>query len=166
MDQRNIVHVKIGEVKVGSGDQILKTTLGSCVGIAFLDRDKGVCGLAHCLLPNSGIDVYQIGAKYVDQAVYSLTKLMKVDENNKKNIEVYLAGGGNVVETLAKNRSQHIGELNFESAKKYLKSYGYKIKESSSSGGTDARQMLVDCRDYLVTVVTISQINEQLMNCE
>ena len=46
-------HVKIGELRRGRTGEVLKTTLGSCVGIAILWKARGRYALAHCLLAES-----------------------------------------------------------------------------------------------------------------
>ena len=46
MNNKNC-NVHIGEVKTGSGDVELQTILGSCIGIGFLWKKRGVYGLAH-----------------------------------------------------------------------------------------------------------------------
>lgn len=71
-------YVGIGEVVIGRTNAVLKATLGSCVGIAFFWNKGGVCGLAHCLLPESPKSVLSIGVRYVDQAVPSLFALMQL----------------------------------------------------------------------------------------
>ena len=67
MNNKNC-NVHIGEVKTGSGDVELQTILGSCIGIGFLWKKRGVYGLAHCLLSKSPDQDFEIGARYVDQA--------------------------------------------------------------------------------------------------
>jgi chemotaxis protein CheD len=40
-------------MSIGSGDDVLRATLGSCVGIGLLWRERAIYGLAHCLLPEA-----------------------------------------------------------------------------------------------------------------
>ena len=40
LGNNNDIHVNIAEVKIGKNGDILKATLGSCVGIAFLWKAK------------------------------------------------------------------------------------------------------------------------------
>ena len=37
------INVHIGEIKVAKNGAILKTILGSCVGICFIWKKKGIC---------------------------------------------------------------------------------------------------------------------------
>lgn len=138
------IHVKIGEVKIGRSGDILKATLGSCVGIAFIWRRKGVMGLAHCLLPDAPAETSNIGAKFVSQAVPSLMALLKIKPDDVKEIEVFYAGGGNMMTQLSKRNVDHIGLLNIAAAKKYLSAKGFKYKELDV-GGEVGRQIFVNC---------------------
>jgi len=144
LDHESDIHVKIGEVKVGRTGDILKATLGSCVGIAFIWRSKGIFGLAHCLLPDAPEVTTIIGAKYVSQAVPSLIALLKIKPGDVKEIEVFYAGGGNMMSQLAKRNIDHVGLLNIAAAKRHLSSKGFKFKELDV-GGDVGRQIFVDC---------------------
>ena len=66
----------MGELAVGKADDVLVTVgLGSCIGLALLDRGKMVAGLAHVMLPATP-DSGDGGtpAKFADQAVPALVK--------------------------------------------------------------------------------------------
>lgn len=138
------IHVKIAEVKTGKSGDILKATLGSCVGICFVWKEKGLYGLAHCFLPETETDQHVIGAKYVNQAILSLMKLMDIRKEDIKKIDVYVAGGGNMMNKLMKSNNSQVGKFNADSAFKYLAYYGFKIKESSV-GSNSGSKIIVDC---------------------
>lgn len=151
MGNNNDIHVKIAEVKIGKNGDILKATLGSCVGIAFLWKAKAVFGLAHCLLPEANTPTTLIGAKYVSQAVPSLMAILKIKPENVKEIEVHIAGGGNMMPQLSRSNTDHIGIQNIAAAKKYLEMYGFKIR-SADTGGEEGRQIILDCTTETVSV--------------
>ena len=69
------LHAQIGQVKIGKSGQELHALLGSCVGIGFLHHDKGMYGLAHCLLSKAPKLTNKVGARHVDQAIHSLCLL-------------------------------------------------------------------------------------------
>jgi chemotaxis protein CheD len=148
----NEIHVKIGEVKIGKSGDLLKTVLGSCVGIAFVWKEKGLFALAHCLLPEAYGPTSVIGAKFVSQAVPSLMALLKVKPENIKEIEVSIAGGANMMSQLSRKNVDHIGSLNLAAAKKYLELNGFKFREIDV-GGEEGRQMFIDCTSGQVTVL-------------
>lgn len=154
--EKKEVHVKIGEVKVSNDGSILKATLGSCVGIAFLWPSKKIYGLAHCLLPSSTVDVNHIGAKYVNQAIQSLIILMKISPQDKDEIFAVIAGGGNMMAQLTRPNIQHVGLQNGEAAQRFLLNNGIKIKHADL-GGNEGRQMYLDCSSGNVEIKTIPQ---------
>jgi chemotaxis protein CheD len=157
VDVKNDIHVKIGEVKVGKDGDILKATLGSCVGIAFVWKRKKLFGLAHCLLPDSPDSDLKISAKYVSQAIPSLMALLKIKKEDIEEIEVYFAGDGNMMSQLSKRNIDHVGTLNVEAAKKYLKLNGFKFKELDT-GGEVGRQIFVNCTSGEVYVNRFERI--------
>lgn len=152
----NVTYVKIGEVKVGGSQDILKATLGSCVGIAFLWKQKKIYGLAHCLLPETEELSFVIGAKYVDQAIKSLIALLKIKEEFFNELEVHIAGGGNMMGDIIKKEGGHIGALNVLAAKKFLAEYKIKI-DSEDLGGNFGRQMILNCAEERIQVNKLSK---------
>ena len=156
LEKRNEFHVKIGELKIARSPDILKATLGSCVGIAFLWKQKNRFGLAHCLLPEAPSPTYQIGARFVSQAIPSLLYMMKLKPADYAQLEVFLAGGGNMMDQLARSNPIHVGIQNAESAKKILNQLGIGITKTSL-GGERAHQIVVDCSTGHVEMKTIEE---------
>ena len=151
------VHVKIAEVKTGQSDVILKATLGSCIGIAFIWREKNICGLAHCFLPETETEQFVTGAKYVNQAILSLIKLMSIRKEDVRDIEVYLAGAGNMMNQLLKNKNSQIGKNNAEAAYKYLADHGFKIKREAL-GANCGSKIRVNCSDGTVEFILLEDL--------
>jgi chemotaxis protein CheD len=46
-----LINVGVAQVKSAENPTVLRTILGSCIGICIYDRMKKVGGLAHILLP-------------------------------------------------------------------------------------------------------------------
>lgn len=126
----NDIHVKIAEVKIGSTGDCLKACLGSCVGIAFAWKEKNIYGMAHCFLPEGDDNRHEISARYVNQGIISLMTLMKIKKEDVSKIEVYIAGGGNMMNQLMRSNRAQIGRHNADSTAKWLAHYGFKIKKS------------------------------------
>ncbi|WP_372651745.1 chemotaxis protein CheD [Halobacteriovorax sp.] len=148
--EREIIRVKIGEVKVGHRTQLLKTTLGSCIGISIYDTVKKKCALAHCLLPESDENL-GIGARYVNQAIESLFALMKVRDRDQKEFIISYAGGANMMSQIQLESSNKIGNKNLDAIRSILKKYKFKVRELDC-GDTFGRQMSIDCTDGKVIV--------------
>lgn len=152
MKDKHDIHVKIGEIKTGRAGDILKATLGSCVGIAIIWKEKNIAGLAHCLLPQSPVPLNEIGAKYVNQAVASLKALLKITPENVHEVCVFIAGGGNMMAQLTNKNTDHIGIQNIKAARENLKLSGFAYKELEV-GGDEGRQMIVDCDSGTVSII-------------
>ena len=66
--------VRMGELAASAvaGDVLVSLGLGSCIGLALLDRRLGVAGLAHVVLPDSGGHASPASCKFADIAVPEL----------------------------------------------------------------------------------------------
>lgn len=154
------VHVSISQVKKGKPGELLKTTLGSCVGIAMFNVEDGLFALAHCLLPESYDSPSTLGAKFVDQAIESLMAILDVKSSMIPRMKVYIAGGANMMPSIAKIGQPHIGALNLEAARKHLQLKGFKFTELDVAG-TCARQMFLNCEVGEASVKRIQEIKEK-----
>ncbi|MGV7206455.1 chemotaxis protein CheD [Oxalobacteraceae bacterium A2-2] len=143
--------VAMGHLKVGARTEQLQAVLGSCVGIALLWKKGGVSGLAHCLLPEPAGGECSGGqcGRYVSRAVPELLRLMGVHQDDYGDIEVYLAGGANMLSGCSSRL--HIGEQNVAAAQKILRQYSLNV-HYSRVGGHRGRTMLVDCAEQLCFV--------------
>lgn len=151
----DLVHVRIGQLAVGRSPTILKATLGSCVGVALLWRERAVYGLAHCLLPQSPDPSIGPGARYVDQAVMSLLKMLEVRPEHHTQIEAHLAGGGNMTQRgQAASRVLPVGQLNIEAALRILEAQRITV-HSKDVGGYHARQIHLNCATGSVSIVRV-----------
>lgn len=147
-------HVGIGELKVGARTGQLKALLGSCVGLAFLWKKRGRCGLVHCLLPEAaGPQSAEPGGRYVSQAVPSLLRLMGATAADYADIAVVVAGGGMMLDACS-SRFQ-IGQQNADAARKYLRLYGLNVVDFRV-GGKNGRTLAVDCATCSYQIEDIS----------
>ena len=147
--------VGMGQLSVGAHDEQLQALLGSCIGIGFLWKKGGRCGLAHCLLPEAPTLDGSLGARYVNQAVPSLLRLMGVRLADYPDIDVVLAGGASMFG--GRNTRLQVGRQNVEAAQKYLERCGLHVS-FCALGGCHGRQLLIDCAEhsYAVTEVAAS----------
>jgi len=149
MSEAREIHVQMCQLAIGSGSDVLRATLGSCVGIGLLWRERAIAGLAHCLLPGEGHALARreplgVGARYVTQALPSLFKLMGVREAEQGELEAVLAGGANMVHYASAPRHASIGEQNVLVAQTLLDRLGVRIIHRDV-GGECGRQLSIDC---------------------
>ncbi len=155
----NDLHVHIGEVKIGTEGDTLHALLGSCIGIGFLYPETNHYGLAHCLLADSQKTKHTIGGRHVDQAVFSLCKLMKIDKVNVKKVRAVIVGGGNMTKPSDANSGRLVGSINADFAKKKLREERIKIIHEDL-GGMFGRKIEIDCSTGKFTVNRIPRLGD------
>ena len=144
MTPANEHHAQIGQIKIGREGDFLHALLGSCIGIGFLYPDAGIYGLAHCLLSKSPKPFNEIGARHVDQAIYSLMKVMEIGPEQRRRVNVFIAGGGNMTRAVDAAPSKLVGSVNSEYAKKVLRERRLRLIHEEV-GGSNARKVIIDC---------------------
>lgn len=138
------IHVQIGQVKVGRSGEILTAILGSCIGLGFLHPARGIFGLAHCLLSESGVADDRIGGRHVDQAVRSLVSLMALGPSEYRNIKAIVVGGANMTMPPDTDPKRLVGTINSGSAYKAVRDLGLR-NIHVDTGGVHGRQVTIDC---------------------
>lgn len=157
MSSEHEIHVSIGEVKVGRGDDILKATLGSCVGIGLLWREKRLYGLAHSLLPSGPVSSLAVTGRFVTQAVPSLIALMHIPPEEFKNVDAVIVGGGNMTAPKGTDEKGLVGFQNTQMAEQLLQKHGFKII-FRDVGGELGRQFTILCSDGTFAVKKIPRM--------
>jgi chemotaxis protein CheD len=97
----NIQAVKLlpGEYYATNDDLLLVTALGSCVAACIRDRQSGIGGMNHFMLPDGGAgdDAVSSSARYGTYAMEILiNQLLKLGAR-RSNLEAKVFGGGNVL---------------------------------------------------------------------
>lgn len=140
------IHVHIGEVKVGKGQDVLHTLLGSCVGIGLVWKARSVCGLAHCLLAEQPEKSYEISGRFVTQAVPSLMALLRIREEQISEIFAVVAGGGSMMGDPRGGSMNEIGKNNVLAAERELGRLGIAVA-AKETGGDTGRRLILHCAD-------------------
>ncbi|PKL41182.1 MAG: chemotaxis protein CheD [Spirochaetae bacterium HGW-Spirochaetae-1] len=131
----SLINVGVAQLKVGVNPAVLRTILGSCVGICIYDRMKKIGGLAHILLPQdtSGGATPE---KYADTAIPMLVERLLKDGAKKEFMSAKIAGGSAMFKFQSNVSLGQIGERNIEEAKKMLDKLGIKVVEEDVGGNT------------------------------
>jgi chemotaxis protein CheD len=153
--EADLHYVGMGEVKTGSRNEVLRATLGSCIGIAFIWKKGGRCGLAHCLLPEAPGAIIGISARYVSQAIPSLLGVMRIRPVDYPDVEVIVTGGGRMFRV--RPNGLNVGELNAQAAQRHLAARGLHV-DHIEIGGRRGRQITIDCA---MQSFVINQIERQ-----
>ncbi len=118
---------------------ILKTLLGSCVGIAFRIPRLGLGALCHPMLPRTPAKLASslscsAGRRYVDFAIRDLARQFDALGANRGEVEVKLFGGGDVLAMTANAKRPTVGKQNSEAAMRVLTEEGFGVVASSLGG--------------------------------
>ncbi|GBF11625.1 chemotaxis protein CheD [Tepidibacillus sp. HK-1] len=159
----SVIKVGMADLNIAIHPDRLRTTgLGSCVGIAIVDKINHIGGLAHIMLPSS--EMVKIGqlnkAKYADTAVPLLVEKM-VQLGAKKSLMVAkLAGGAQMFQFQSQNDMMRIGPRNVEASKESLKELGIPII-AEDTGGNFGRTIELDILTGILYIKTANQgVNE------
>jgi chemotaxis protein CheD len=133
------IHVQPGESRLVREPAILRTLLGSCVGIAFRIPRLGVGALCHPMLPRclakpAAILNRSAGGRYVDFAICDLARQFDALGAHRGEVEVRLFGGGDVLLMFDDAARPTVGRLNIEVAMKVLEEEGFAVSASSLGG--------------------------------
>ena len=129
-----LVNVGVAQLKIASSPQVLRTILGSCVGICIYDRQKKMGGLAHILLPEStGNDNPE---KYADTAIPMLVDLLFKQGCKREFMSAKIAGGSAMFKFSQGNMLGQIGERNIEAVKKALAAKNIPVLQEDVSGNS------------------------------
>ena len=143
--------VRMGEIDVVHAG-VIRTLLGSCIGVAIYDKKLQLGGLAHVVLPESRGRTSMPG-KYADTAIPSLIGQIRSIVNGPLDLEAKIAGGANMFETKS---LETIGKQNIEAIEKIIREQKIQIR-GRHCGGNQGRRMELDTSTGKVTVDIVGQ---------
>jgi chemotaxis protein CheD len=140
--------VRMGELAVSSvpGDVLVSLGLGSCIGLALLDRRMGIGGLAHIVLPQSQGDATQ--CKFADVAVPRLIAEMQAAGARTIRLEAAVVGGASMFAVSA--ASLEVGQRNDAAVRALLAGLRIPVR-AEATGGSRGRTIRVDVATGTVT---------------
>ena len=150
----------MGEMVVSSdpNEELVALGLGSCIGLAIVDRTAGVAGLAHIVLPESNDRGDQVG-KFADTAVPELIAQMRKAGAVERRFETAIAGGARMFEM---SGGLDIGSRNEAAVRAALAQARITVK-AAQTGGSSGRTVKITVSDLLVTVRSAGQQPETLL---
>jgi len=134
------IYLRPGELFLAHEPTIIRTILGSCVGVTFWSEKLGVGALCHAMLPrvpklSSTSPTLADGRGYVDFCIFDLARQFDDLGARRSEIQVKLFGGADVLALETTAAKPTVGKLNCEAAVEVLQSEGYDVA-ASSLGGT------------------------------
>ena len=133
-------HLRISAVKVQPGefyatdhDIAIVTVLGSCVAACLRDRESGIGGLNHFMLPHSGRDAgpASTSARYGVNAMELLINELIHLGARRRNLEAKVFGGGNMLEGCT---VLNIGQANARFVTEFLRAESIPVAGSDLEG--------------------------------
>lgn len=145
------VYLHPGESYFARKPAIIRTILGSCVGVTFWSARLGVGALCHAQLPrcpenvSGGLSLAD-GRRYVDFAIRDLARQFDELGAPRREVQVKLFGGADVLLVSdAASAKSTVGKLNCDVAIEVVRSEGFAVI-ASSLGGTTGLNIRFDTR--------------------
>jgi chemotaxis protein CheD len=154
------VYLQPGEVYLARSPTVLKTLLGSCVGVTFWSPRLGLGALCHGVLPRCPAGVRNLdGNRYVDFAICHLIRLLEGFGAVSGEVQVKVFGGADTLPVIA-DRSWRatVGQQNCQSALEVLRRQSYAVL-TSDTGGVAGRTINFDTSTGIVLVRHLSPLN-------
>lgn len=132
--------IGIGEIGVARGEGVLRTFVGSCVGLAIFDGQQRAAGLAHIMLPESRGDRERPG-RYADTAIPELVRLVgELAGRSRPRLAAKLVGGARM---FAFQTGLTVGDQNVSAVDRLLEDLGIPVL-GRDCGGSHGRRVLFD----------------------
>lgn len=145
------VMVRMGEFAVAAkgGATLVSIGLGSCIGLALVDRARGIAGLAHVMLPAAPADgAGGTPGKFADHAVPALLSELAPLGSRPGRLEAVLVGGAKMFSV---GSSMDIGARNDDAARVALAAARIPVRAADTRGST-GRTIRVEPATGIVTV--------------
>ena len=119
-----------------SPDRLITIGLGSCIGIAMIDKKRGIGGLAHIMLPDSKkFNKISNEIKFANLAIPILIRVMVENGAKEKELRAKIVGGTTMFNFADSKVNMDIGARNSIAVKAILKARKIPI-DSEEIGGT------------------------------
>jgi chemotaxis protein CheD len=143
--------VRMGELAASAiaDDVLVSLGLGSCIGLALLDRRVGVAGLAHVVLPASTGNAPAGSYKFADFAVPELVSRVVAAGGRRQMLEAVLVGGASMF--AVSTSTLEVGQRNETAVREQLGRHRIKIV-AVETGGARGRTVRVHVGTNQVTV--------------
>lgn len=138
--------VRMGELAISNtqGDVLTSLGLGSCIGLAVVDRRAGAAGLAHIVLPGGG----EALPKFADTAVPALLDGLLELGASRLFMQAYLVGGASMFGGVS---ALDVGARNAAAVREQLAARRVPVV-AEEVGGSKGRTIRVDVGSGAVSV--------------
>jgi chemotaxis protein CheD len=142
--------VRMGELAISDtpGDVLVSLGLGSCIGLAVVDKRAGVAGLAHIVLPaTTGPPKPEAMNKFADHAVPALVDGMVERGASRVFMQASLVGGA----SMFAGAGLEVGARNADAVRELVTGRRVPVV-AEAVGGSKGRTVKVDVTSGAVSV--------------
>ena len=130
---------------------VLKTLLGSCVGLTLWHPEKRIGGMCHYLLPNRTRRGNEpLDGRFGDEAVQTLVNALERAGTQPQDYIAHLYGGADTMPDGASFKL-NVGERNIEQAWQLIDKHGFQL-DGVDVGDFVPRSVSLDLRSGLVQI--------------
>jgi len=154
------VYLQPGELCLARSPSLLKTLLGSCVGVTFWSPRLGIGALCHGVLPHCPPGLRDGEAyRYVDFAISHLIRQLERFGAVPGEVQVKVFGGADVLPIEGGRSSKaSVGQQNCQAALEVLRRENYCIL-TSDMGGLTGRTIQFDTATGVVLVHRLTRVS-------
>jgi chemotaxis protein CheD len=154
--------VRMGELAVSAtaGHVLVSLGLGSCIGLALVDRRMGIAGLAHIVLPAVEGHAVENPRKFADLAVPELVRAVEALGARRVRLEGAIVGGASMF--AASTATLEVGARNEAAVREQLRALRIPVG-AAATGGTRGRTIRVDVASAVVTVREAGGTTQELL---
>jgi chemotaxis protein CheD len=152
--------VRMGELAISDtpGDVLVSLGLGSCIGLAVVDKRAGVAGLAHIVLPAAtGAPKPESLNKFADHAVPALVDGMVERGASRVFMQASLIGGA----SMFAGAGLEVGARNADAVRELVAGRRVPVV-AEAVGGSKGRTVRVDVTSGAVSVREVGGTEEVL----
>lgn len=113
-----------GEYYATNKDMALVTVLGSCVSACLRDRETGIGGMNHFMLPEGNVGPVSAPARYGVYAMEVLLNALLKHGAKRSRLQAKVFGGGHVLKAFTSN---NVGDQNVRFVRDYLSREGIPV---------------------------------------
>ena len=132
-----------------AGDVLVSLGLGSCIGLALVDRRLGIAGLAHVVLPCSGGHATPGSYKFADRAVPELIERVVAAGGRRPMLDAVLVGGASMF--TVSSSTLEVGQRNEAAVRDQLATARIPVI-AAETGGDRGRTIRVHVGSRRITV--------------
>ena len=155
--------VRMGELAISDtpGEVLVSLGLGSCIGLAVVDKRAGVAGLAHIVLPAAaGTPKPEAMNKFADHAVPALVDGMVERGASRVFMQASMIGGASMFEATGA-KTLEVGQRNATAVRELVAARRVQVV-AEAVGGSRGRTVKVDVSSGTVSVREAGGVEEVL----